>query len=178
LLDQYDDRAGVGEIYTPPPGDAKSAARYWPLFAGRDKARTPMQWTPEQNGGFTKGTPWLPLNRDTPKRNIKAQESEPESLLNHYRNLIKLRKTSEALQRGSWLPVTNGQHGVLAYFRITAEERILVILNFTGRNRKLSLSEHTYGKILFSTHKNPGKFSYLQNMQINPYETTICHICE
>ncbi|MBU1011548.1 MAG: alpha-glucosidase, partial [Bacteroidetes bacterium] len=38
--------------------------KFWPLFSGRDKSRTPMQWTNEENGGFTKGTPWLPLNRD------------------------------------------------------------------------------------------------------------------
>ena len=152
--------------------------KFWPLFAGRDKARTPMQWLPETRGGFTTGNPWLPLNKDTRFRNVRQQEGEPSSLLNLYRNLIKLRKTSEALQRGSWVPFNNGQNGILAYFRITEKERIFVILNFIGRQNTLSLPEHTYGKVLFSTHRVPEEFSYFQKMQISPFEATVCQVIE
>ncbi len=152
--------------------------RYWPLFTGRDKARTPMQWNPEKNGGFTTGIPWLPLNRDTPARNVRQQEGRQNSLLNHYRSLIKLRKSCEALQRGSWLPVANGQNGIMAYFRKTENERILVILNFTGRNKRFSIQEHTYGLVLYSTHRNPDEYTYFQNMQISPFEATICLVSE
>ncbi len=152
--------------------------RYWPLFTGRDKARTPMQWNPEPNGGFTTGKPWLPLNRDFSSRNVKQQEGEPYSLLNHYRNLIKLRRSHEPLHRGSWLPVTNGQRGILAYFRKTGEERMLVILNFTGRQKTFSLPEHSYGKVVLSTHRSPGEFNYFQHMQIGAFEATICLVSE
>jgi len=48
--------------------------RYWPLFAGRDQARTPMQWTGDPGGGFTEGEPWLPLSKDTASRNVRRQE--------------------------------------------------------------------------------------------------------
>jgi alpha-glucosidase len=151
---------------------------YWPLFSGRDKARTPMQWNPETNGGFTTGKPWLPVNRDLFSRNVRQQEGEPASLLNHYRSLIRLHKSSEALQKGSWVPVTNGQQGILAYYRTTESERVLVILNFTGRHKKLTLPEHTYGKVLLSTHRIPEEFSYFQHMQISPFEATICQVIE
>ena len=57
--------------------------RFWPLFTGRDKARTPMQWEREPNGGFTDGIPWMPLNSDTRSRNVRQQEGELRSLLNH-----------------------------------------------------------------------------------------------
>jgi glycosidase len=137
-----------------------------------------MQWVPETNGGFTTGTPWLPLNRDIHVRNVRQQEGDPGSLLNHYRNLIKLHKASQALQTGSWVPVTNGQQGVLAYYRTTDDERILVILNFTGRHKSLSLPEHTYGKIVMSTHRKPEEFTYFQSMQIDPFEVTICQVIE
>jgi alpha-glucosidase len=152
--------------------------RFWPLFTGRDKARTPMQWTQEPSGDFTTGKPWLPLNKDTSLRNVKYQEGEPSSLLNHYRNLIKLRRSSDALQKGSWVPVINGQQGILSYFRLTENERILVILNFTGQHKICSLPEHTYGKVLFSTHRTPDEFNYFQKMQIGPYEATICRVSE
>ncbi|MEI7500135.1 MAG: DUF3459 domain-containing protein [Bacteroidota bacterium] len=152
--------------------------RFWPLFTGRDKARTPMQWNDSPGGGFTTAEPWLPLNRDTHSRNVRKQEGDGVSLLNHYRNLIKLRKTSQAIQRGSWSPVTNGKQGVMAYFRHTDHERILVILNFSGRNKTLSLPEHTYGKVLLSTHRIPEEFSYFQKMQISPFEATIWLVSE
>lgn len=152
--------------------------RYWPLFNGRDMARTPMQWNPEQNGGFTTGIPWLPLNRDTRLRNVRSQEGQQISLLNHYRNLIKIRRSSRALQAGTWVPVANGLEGILAYFRKSDDERILVILNFTGRHKKFSLPEHTYGLILLSTHRNQDEYSYFQNMQISPFEATICQVIE
>ena len=152
--------------------------RFWPLFAGRDKARTPMQWEKEPNGGFTDGIPWMLLNRDIRSRNVRLQEGELGSLLNHYRKLIKTRRSSKAIQKGSWIPITTGQDGILAYFRKTEDERILVILNFTGNQKSFSLQEHTYGKVLFSTHRNTEEFSYFQNMHIGPYEATICKVSE
>jgi alpha-glucosidase len=152
--------------------------RFWPLFSGRDKARTPMQWNPGQHGGFTSGIPWLPSNKDTGFRNVKQQEGEPSSLLNLYRNLIRLRKSHGAMERGSWLPVTNGRSGLLSYFRTEGQERILVILNFTGRQKSFSLPEHTSGKVLLSTHRSAEEYTYFQNMQIGPYEATVCLVCE
>jgi glycosidase len=106
------------------------------------------------------------------------QEGDPESLLTLYRNLIRLRRSSDALQRGSWLPMNNGKDGVLAYFRNTEKERILVILNFTGRQKAITLPEHLYGSVLMSTHRSPGEYSYFQKMQISPYEATICMAIE
>jgi glycosidase len=132
-----------------------------------------MQWDQEPANGFTTGIPWLPLNKDQGMRNVRKQEGERTSLLNHYRKLIKIRKSSEALQKGSWIAVTNGQKGVLSYFRKSENERVLVVLNFTGRHKTLSMPEHTYGKVLHSTLRSVEEFSYFQNMQIGPYEATV-----
>jgi alpha-glucosidase len=59
--------------------------------AGRDGARHPMQWDRAANGGFTTGTPWLPMV-DPAERNVADQRHDPGSLLNHYRNLIAERR--------------------------------------------------------------------------------------
>jgi alpha-glucosidase len=147
--------------------------KYWPLFSGRDPARTPMQWDPGTNGGFTAGKPWLPLNRDVKSRNVRAQEADPHSLLNTYRTLIRLRKESPVLQNGSWNPVSYGHNGILSYFRTTADGRVLVVLNFTGRNKIFSIPEHTYGEVLCSTHRGPGEYNYFQAMKFSPFEATI-----
>jgi alpha-glucosidase len=59
--------------------------------AGRDGARHPMQW--DASGGFTTGTPWLPMV-DPEKRNVAGQRDDPGSLLNHYRELIARRRAA------------------------------------------------------------------------------------
>jgi alpha-glucosidase len=58
--------------------------------AGRDGARHPMQWDGTADGGFTTGTPWLPMV-DPGRRNVADQRDDPGSLLNHYRELIARR---------------------------------------------------------------------------------------
>jgi alpha-glucosidase len=58
--------------------------------AGRDAYRHPMQWDSSPAGGFTTGTPWLPLI-DPQERNVEAQRGDPDSLLEHYRRLISER---------------------------------------------------------------------------------------
>jgi alpha-glucosidase len=68
--------------------------------AGRDAHRHPMQWDASPNGGFTTGTPWLPLI-DPQERNVEAQQGDPDSLLEHYRRLISER---DAGGRGLILP--------------------------------------------------------------------------
>ncbi|MDQ2983216.1 MAG: alpha-amylase family glycosyl hydrolase [Actinomycetota bacterium] len=78
---------------------------------GRDGARHPMQWDASPNGGFTTGKPWLPAV-DPEERNIAAQKADPDSLLEHYRELIRSRRQ---LPREFWLH--DAEPGVLAYER-------------------------------------------------------------
>jgi alpha-glucosidase len=59
--------------------------------AGRDRHRHPMQWDATRTGGFTTGSPWLPPV-DAERRNVEAQRGDPDSLLEHYRNLIARRR--------------------------------------------------------------------------------------
>ncbi len=62
--------------------------------AGRDAFRHPMQWDASPGGGFTTGTPWLPLI-DPQERSVEAQRDDPRSVLEHYRRLISERRTQE-----------------------------------------------------------------------------------
>lgn len=152
--------------------------KFWPLFSGRDRARTPMQWNDGPNAGFTQAKPWLPVNHDYRRRNVKMQEGDPQSLLNHYRGLIMLRRSSLALREGTWVPLSNGKSGILAYFRRTDRERMLVILNFTGKEKTFSLDGSTYGEVAHSNHRAAGEYSYLQKMKIAPYEATVWQVRE
>ena len=58
----------------------------------RDNARTPMQWTEGENSGFTVGTPWLPVNENYKIINVEKSLRDPNSVLNFYQEMIRLRK--------------------------------------------------------------------------------------
>ena len=62
-------------------------------YASRDNARTPVQWSAEKNAGFTAGKPWFKVNPNYVEVNVADQEKDPESLLNFYREAIRLRRS-------------------------------------------------------------------------------------
>ena len=88
-----------------PPGESRYDR------AGRDRYRHPMQWTGDPAGGFTTGTPWLPLV-DPWHSNVEAQRDDPASMLSLVRELIALRRTL-----GDGLRLLDAAPGVLAYER-------------------------------------------------------------
>lgn len=98
---------------------------------GDESKRTPMPWSDEAGGGFTTATaPWFPFAPGRDTGNVQAQSSDPNSLLSHYRNLIRARKSSRALMQGdlSLLSSTNSPQ-VLAFVRRIADEQVLVVHN-------------------------------------------------
>ncbi|NJO90161.1 MAG: hypothetical protein HC831_15360, partial [Chloroflexia bacterium] len=123
--------------------------KYWPIYSGRDSARTPMRWTDEEYAGFSTSNPWLPVGDDFNENNVKVQEKDPESIYNVYKRLIKLKNENEILQKGTWTPFLKGQKGVLAYYRDFKKERILVALNFTAKSKSVYANNGSIWKVLF-----------------------------
>jgi len=119
--------------------------RYWPFFVGRDGCRAPMQWDSGDNAGFGGGRPWLPLNPDFPQRNVAAQSTDTNSLLNFYKRLLVLRHESSALTRGDFKLLTNMPRDVLGYLRIAENEHMLVLLNFGDANQVIHLPASSQG---------------------------------
>lgn len=114
-------------------GGRRSAADMLKIlgWASRDNARTPMQWTAGRNGGFTEGTPWLPVNPNAGIVNVENQRADSDSVLAHFQRLIELRKRLPALVHGAYRDVDPDHPTVLAYTRGAVAERYLVLLNFS-----------------------------------------------
>jgi alpha-glucosidase len=104
--------------------------RYWPFFIGRDGCRSPMQWDSGPQAGFTTGRPWLPLHQNAGARNVAAMEEEPESLLNFYKRLLRLRRDVPALRDGMFQPLNFTPYRILAYLRQDQTGAVLVAMNF------------------------------------------------
>ena len=118
----------------------------------RDNARTPMQWNTRENAGFTTGTPWLKVNDNYTEINVETQDTDPDSVLNYYRKLIALRKSpayKEVFAYGEFLPVYQNTSSVMAYYRKTENQRILITANFGKEAVSLTL-EYPVKQILLS----------------------------
>jgi alpha-glucosidase len=117
---------------------------------GRDPERTPMQWDASPNAGFTTGTPWLPLADDYQRFNVAAEQSDPRSMLTLHRRLIALRRSSPALEIGSYAPVA-AEGDLLAYVRSAGSQRFLIALNLGSQEQSLDLGA-LRGRVVISTH--------------------------
>ena len=129
---------------------------FWPFFKGRDGCRAPMQWNAELNAGFSTGKPWLPVHENHTHRNVVAQADDPQSLLNFYRELLKLRKASLAFQKGEVRMLIEKPQFIMAYERKHEEETFLILLNFSRFERNLEISEIGPSEIwhpVLSTHQ-------------------------
>ena len=105
---------------------------FWPAFKGRDGCRTPMPWRAEERGGFTGGTPWLPLAAEHRSRAVEIQERDPGSTLQAFRRLLNWRKQHPALLWGS-VEFLVSSATVLAFTRRLGAERLLVAFNLSAQ---------------------------------------------
>lgn len=96
--------------------------------------RTPMQWSSKgETAGFTSGTPWRSPNADSAVVNVASQRDDPDSLLSHYRRLIRLRQEHSVLSGGDVTVLATDSPGVLAFERSLGERRAIVFANCSAR---------------------------------------------
>ena len=118
----------------------------------RDNARTPVQWSESDNAGFTTGTPWLKVNSNYKDINVQNQENDPDSVLNYYRKLVATRKSpeyKEVFTYGVFEPAYEDTEYVMAYYRVSDNQRILVAANF-GKDAKTIELKFPVKKVVLS----------------------------
>ena len=112
----------------------------------RDGVRTPMQWSADRNGGFSRADPqrlYLPVIQDPVYGyqgvNVEAQSNNPASQLNWVRRLIQVRRTKEAFGRGTIDFLLPSNRKILAYLREYGGERILCVANLSSSAQAVEL---------------------------------------
>ena len=106
--------------------------------------RLPMQWSAAANAGFTTGTPWRAPFANYTEVNVAVQDADPNSLINLYRTLTKLRAEHPALRRGQIAVLDTDNPGVFAMLRTDGAEHFLILVNLKGEaisNYALKLNE-------------------------------------
>lgn len=164
----YGDEIGMGEnVYL---GD-------------RNGVRTPMQWSPDRNAGFSKASPqklYLPLVIDSEYHyeaiNVEAQRANPNSLWYSIKRLIATRKRFKAFGEGSFDILHTDNRKVLAFIRRYEDEQILVIANLSRflQTVQLNLSDFA-GQIpteIFGSTEFPPVTENSYFLSVGPYA---CH---
>jgi maltose alpha-D-glucosyltransferase / alpha-amylase len=112
----------------------------------RNGVRTPMQWSPDRNAGFSRADPqrlYLPPIMDPvygfEAVNVEAQARDPASLLNWMKRMLATRKTSQAFGRGRLEFLRPGNRKVLAYLRELGDEAILCVANLSRSAQPVEL---------------------------------------
>jgi len=139
----YGDEIGMAQVPIPPE-------RVHGLGVGRDGCRTPMQWSSEPHAGFSTVDSWLPLASDWRRENVENQRADA-TVLNLYRRLIALRRSSPALARGAYQPIA-ASGDLLVFIRAEGDERMLVALNLGGEPVAFELRDRGLkGRLLVSS---------------------------
>lgn len=115
---------------------------------GRDNARTPMQWSGDENAGFTTGVPWIPVNPNYTKINVESQWADENSIFHYYKKLIRIRKENEVVVYGDFTLLLEKDEDIFAYIRTLGEKKLLVICNFHQKTRTISMPELEWEKEL------------------------------
>jgi oligo-1,6-glucosidase len=108
---------------------------------GRDNGRTPMQWDTSEHAGFSTGTPWLAVNPNYTEINAAAEETDPNSVYQHYRKLIELRHTEPAVVDGDFTMLLPHDERLYAFTRRLDSTELLVIGNFTADTVRAEIEE-------------------------------------
>ncbi len=137
---------------------------------GRDNARTPMQWTPEANAGFTTGIPWIEVNENYTVINAERAVSDEHSIWNHYRKLIALRKEHAVIVYGRYQSYLDQHPDVFTYTRTLDRKRLAVVANFSAKTISLDLPGELQiaGRCLISNYRPCDRLP--DKVALQPYE--------
>ena len=132
----YGDEIGMGDNY---------------YLGDRDGVRTPMQWSPDRNAGFSEANPqrlYLPVILDPEYHyesvNVETQRRNPSSLLWFMKRIISMRKRFKAFSRGDMKFLNLDNPKVLAFTRSYGDEIILVIVNLSRYAQPAEIDLHEY----------------------------------
>jgi oligo-1,6-glucosidase len=138
-------------------------------FECRDNGRTPFQWDSTTNAGFTNGTAWIKVNPNYKTINEALQENDPNSVLNYFRKMVKLRKENKVLVYGKYTLLDKNNPGTYSYTREWNGKKILVLLNFTNKtvtaNTGMDLSKAVLLIDNYAANKTDGS--------LQPYEARV-----
>jgi alpha-glucosidase len=183
-LSQIRDSAAVNHyrLLTDKLGKTPEQALKTVINTTRDRCRSPLQWNAEPNAGFSPPhvAPWLPVNPNYADGvNVVAQENDPASLLNFYRTLLRLRRTTPALSGGDYRALHTHSEQYFSFLRHDANsgQTCFVVLNFADHEQTIGFDlPGRQPHRLFSSHNNNDQALSLDSLTLAPFEILIIEL--
>ena len=140
---------------------------------GRDSARTPVHWNSSPNAGFSTGTPWIMVNPNYLEINAEDQIRRGDSVFAFYKKLIQLRKNLGIITLGDFQLLLPDDPDLFAYTRCYNNEELLVVCNFSNKEKTFAAPERFTGaRLLLSNEETPdGNFSPV----LKPFGAAVYH---
>lgn len=110
----------------------------------RDNGRVPMQWTPDEFGGFSDQVPWLAMGDDRDGVDAQTELANPESVLHYYQALGQLRQNPlwrDLIVSGEFYPLSGMPADVIAYQRRLGGRLLTVVINLSEKPNRVSLTQ-------------------------------------
>jgi alpha-glucosidase len=144
----------------------------------RDNSRTPMQWSADENAGFTNGTPWIGVNPNYTEINVEKQEKDPNSILNYYKKMIQLRRIEKIFTYGIYDLVLEDHPSLYAYTRTSWKEKVIVLCNLSEQSIKVEeVQDVIYKKTnLLLSNLEVNDHEAIATLQLAPYEARVYKI--
>ena len=157
----------------------------WPREKGRDGERTPMQWTPGPQAGFSKDAKtWLPVASDYKTVNVQTEEKDPNSLLNWYEQMTALRRSNPALHDGGFVLLKPGNDEVVAWVRTApaGARPVVVAMNMSAQPQTVTLDLSAAGisggkvKTLAASAASLNSVNKLSSIELPPYSSWVAAV--
>ena len=172
-IEQYKDIAAING-YKKAATDGEDLDHYLKKLnlLSRDNGRTPMQWDDTNNAGFSSETPWLPVHENHTTVNVANQQNDHNSVLNHFRKMVALRKDNLLLVYGEYEIIQEEHPTIYAYSRTLDDEQMKILLNFSESESSISLPNFDHSKEVLINNYN--EFSVDKNtITLKPYQAVV-----
>ena len=137
----------------------------------RDNARTPLQWDNSRFAGFSNTKPWLDVNENYNKINVELQQDNSDSILNYYREIIRIRKNYSTLIYGDFLDLEPSNEKLYIYKRWDKQKTFIIVLNFSDDKVQWDIHNFDSMRLVISNYKKP-----VYTKSVDPWEARV-YIC-
>ncbi|HWQ45979.1 MAG TPA: alpha-glucosidase, partial [Longilinea sp.] len=154
-------------------GSAPEQAALVGAHEGRDKCRTPHQWSNTPQAGFCLPpvTPWLPVNPNfSAGINVADQEKDKHSLLSYYRRIMNARQSNKALLQGDYQDIPSQDVNALIFSRSIDDQCVICVQNMSDKICSVQLDQTKTGDVLFSSIERKGNVNLSEKIVMQPYE--------
>ena len=134
----------------------------------RDNARTPMQWDDSKFAGFSSTKPWLDVNANYNKINVELEQNNLDSILNYYREIIRIRKNNSTLIYGDFLDLEPSNEKLYIYKRWDQQKTYFIVLNFSDDKVQWDINNFESMRLVISNYKKS-----VYTKLVNPWEARV-----